>query len=301
MTLNKVLSSLGYKELRVLFKQIENIPYIHMKGEVLSLQAYNLLGVRHIGDFDFLVPRINLKEIEMKLDQCGFVETNTSRVHKITMLSASQQVAPWIKPLPFTKTKSIEIDLNFDVFWGEYAGKRIDISEFVSGYIYMDIYGCKVKALTPLKSMIQLILHHYNDMNSLYLLSVTKSIKYSMFKDVYNLFKNNLDTITIESLYKLSEKYEIIPYVYYVFYHTGLLFADDDLKKYIAAFKTSAGEALLNFYGLHDHERRHWKVDFKTRLESDNLYNYIKDDLTEKDIEKIELNKRIFIPKEYEV
>lgn len=41
-------------------------------------------------------------------------------------------------------------------------------------------------------------------------------------------------------------------------------------------------------------ERRKWKVDFKTRLEKDNLYDVIKDDLTDKDIEKIATIKRCF-------
>ena len=52
---------------------------------------------------------------------------------------------------------------------------------------------------------------------------------------------------------------------------------------------------MLNCYGLCGKERKEWKCDFKTRLESDNLYDLIKDDLTEKDREKISLNKQIFM------
>lgn len=41
-------------------------------------------------------------------------------------------------------------------------------------------------------------------------------------------------------------------------------------------------------------QRKPWKVDFQTRLEADNLYEFIRDDLTEADVEKLERNRRIF-------
>ena len=161
--------------------------------------------------------------------------------------------------------------------------------------IEMEIYGVKVKTLPPLKAMIQLILHHYKDMNSLFLLATRKSIKYDMFKDVYYLLKNNLDAIPLDKLYAMSAEYEIIPYVFYVLYYTGQVFDDDVLKQYIEAFRTPEGESLLNCYGLCEKERREWKCDFKTRLDSDNLYDLIKEDLTERDKEKIAINKRVFL------
>lgn len=71
-----------------------------------------------------------------------------------------------------------------------------------------------------------------------------------MFKDVYYLLKNNLDSIPLDKLYEMSLQYEIIPYVYYILYHTGLIFEDTVLQQYITAFKTDAGEALINCYGL---------------------------------------------------
>lgn len=149
--------------------------------------------------------------------------------------------------------------------------------------------------MPPIKAMIQLILHHYKDMNSIFLLATRKSIKYDMFKDVYYLLKNNLDAIPLDRLYAMSAEYEIIPCVFYVLYYTGQVFDDEIFKQYIEAFRTPKGEALLNCYGLCAKERKEWKCDFKTRLEADNLYDLIKDDLTEKDHEKITINKRIFM------
>ena len=105
-------------------------------------------------------------------------------------MSHSHQLLPYYS---YINNQLICIDLNFDIFWGEYEGKRVDIDEFLCDTIEMDIYGVKVKTLPPLKAMIQLILHHYKDMNSIFLLATRKSIRYDMFKDVYYLLKNNIN------------------------------------------------------------------------------------------------------------
>lgn len=72
-------------------------------------------------------------------------------------------------------------------------------------------------------------------------------------------------------------------------------FQDETLREYISAFKTDEGERLLNCYGLNDNERREWKCSVTMRLETENLYDLIKDDLTAKDIEKINMNRRVFL------
>lgn len=283
------------KQYYSLFKKIldsgcENLNYSVVKGDALSKLAYGRVNQRFYNDVDVIVSRANLKELNYILFKCGYVQREHSREENILFLSASHQT------LPYTcKHNYLTIDINFDILWGEYEGKRIDIEEFLSDTIEMEIYGVKVKTLPPLKAMIQLILHHYKDMNSLFLLATRKSIRYDMFKDVYYLLKNNLDAIPLDKLYAMSAEYEIIPYVFYVLYYTGQVFDDDVLKQYIEAFRTPEGEMLLNCYGLCSKERREWRYDFFTRLETDNLFSLIKDDLSEKDKDKININKRIFL------
>lgn len=269
-----------------------DVIYAIIKGDVLSIQSYSKLNARRYSDVDILTTKDDLIRVEQKLRENNFY-SNSKRMDRIVMLSSSHQISPWVKNI--SPWGGVEVDLNFDIFWGEYEGKRIDIEEFLSDTIEMEIYGVKVKTLPPIKAMIQLVLHHYKDMNSIFLLATRKSIKYDMFKDVYYLLKNNLDTIPLDKLYVMSAEYEIIPYVFYVLYYTGQVFDDEILNQYIEAFRTPEGEALLNCYGLCAKERKEWNCDFKTRLESDNLYDLIKDDLTEKDHEKIAINKRIFM------
>ena len=276
-------------------EMLQVTPYAFIKGECLSILAYGKAGVRMFSDIDILLPRQSLCSFESVLIAKGYKTDFSqleSRKKRVLCCSASHQLMPYRKTI---KMLDLEIDLNFDIFWGEYTGKRIDMTSFLYDTIDIEIYGIVVKTLPPFKAMVQLILHHYKDMNSIFLLATHKSIKYDMFKDVYFLLKNNLDTITINKLYSISAEYEIIPYVYYVLYYTWKVFDDEILKRYVDVFRTSEGEALLNCYGLCSKERKEWKYNFKTRLESDNIYNLIKDDLTEKDKEKIAINKSIFL------
>lgn len=287
-----IRSFLLFSETKELWYKLQPFPYALIKGDALSIMSYKKLGQRVYNDIDILIDRFNIKNIENTCQDLGFVSQAYDRTERILCLSSSHQVAPYYK----NKGKYIvNIDLNFDIFWGEYEGKRIDISEFLSDTIEIDIYGVKVKTLPPLKAMVQLILHHYKDMNSIFLLASRKSIKYDMFKDVYYLWKNNQKDISLEKLYSISSEYEIIPYVFYVLYFTNWIFKDTELQKYVEAFRTSEGAALLDYYGLTEKERKEWKCDFKTRLEADNLYDLIKDDLTEKDQEKVSINKRVFL------
>ena len=276
--------------------KMDYLNYAIIKGEPLSYYAYGALGKRPYTDIDILIQRINIKTLEEILKtecykgQYDLLSQKERQINRIFCITNSHQLLPY-KDI----TDNINIDINFDIFWGEYKGKRIDIDEFLSDTVEMDIYGVKVKTLPPIKALIQLVLHHYRDMNSIFLLATRKSIRYEMFRDVYYLLKNNLDTITIEKLYKMSAEYEIIPYVFYVLYYTGQVFEDEEPKRYIEAFRTPEGEALLNCYGLCAKERKEWRYGFDVRLAADNLYELIKDDLTEKDMEKISVNKRVFM------
>ena len=286
------LLALKYKNTSSVFAPLSSAHYSVIKGEALSMLAYGEAGMRHTGDIDLLISRANLSLFEKILKQNGFTTREQPRSDRVMMMAYSHQVFPWFKNI--SPWGNVTIDLNFDIFWGEYTGKRVDIDEFLSDTAEIEIYGVKVKTLLPLKAMVQLILHHYKDMNSIFLLATRKSIKYEMFKDLYYLLKNNIEAIPLDRLYTMSKEYEIIPYVYHVLYHTGLLFDDVILKEYIAAFKTLEGESLINSYGLNDSERREWRYDFNARLETDSIYELIKDDLTDNDVEKIRINRKVF-------
>jgi hypothetical protein len=274
---------------------LQSLPYALIKGEALSNLAYRKFGVRYFSDIDILLPRYWVRQLETALITHEYsMDSNTLddyRYQRVLCLSSSHQLKPYRKTV---KGLNLEVDINFDLFWGEYDGKRIDVSDFLSDAIEMEVYGCCVKTLPPLKAIIQLVLHHYKEMNSIYHLAGHNCIKHSMFQDVYYLWKSNQDAISLDNLYSLASAYEIVPFVYYVLFFTNWIFKDYTLRKYIDAFETPQSVELLHYYGLTEKERRPWKIDFQARLTTENLYEAIKEDLTEDDVDKLKRNRWIF-------
>gem|GEM_PF-4912760 len=145
------------------------------------------------------------------LNENGFFQKEISRNGKIISNMFSHQFTPFVKKTPIA---NLTVDVNYDLFWGEYEGERIDITEFINDSFFMDIFGNLVKTLTPEKALIQLVLHHYKEMNSLYHLATHNSINLIMFEEIYNLIINS--AITPERVYCLSKKYNICRKIRYI-------------------------------------------------------------------------------------
>lgn len=141
-------------------------PYAVIKGEPLSLLAYGKTAMRHVGDIDILISRDNMGNLLKCLDMDGFEPSKVTREEQISAILCSHQILPFTKRLP--GYGDVTVDINFDIFWGEYEGKRVDINSFLSDALYKEIYGVAIKTLPPLKNMVQLVLHHYKDMNSIF-------------------------------------------------------------------------------------------------------------------------------------
>lgn len=291
MGLNKMFSILRHRFSQNTLKKLENYPHACIKGEALSLHAYGKLGCRTSSDIDILIDKKEIVACKKILFSEGFQYKGLERELEVTAISSSHQTPPFIKK---TVYGNIVIDLNFDVFWGEYTGARVDISEFISDAYEVDIYGCSVKILPPMKSLIQVALHHYNHMNAIYHIAGNNAFGNYMFRDIYYLWKNNVRQIKIRNLYSLAEQYGAVPYIFYVLKHTNEIYKDKYLEKWVEAFKTEEGINLLHLYGLAENERREWKVDFLTRISTSNTYDLIKSELTDSDLSKLERARNIF-------
>lgn len=286
-----IFSSLRIHESAEVFRLLTNYKYAYIKGEALSYQAFGKMGQRRSQDIDLLICRKDIKDIEHLLISNGFRTRSLSKEDRVTAVAYSHQMPPYKRNGTFG---SILFDLNFDVFWGEYTGQRINIDEFLTDTIEMEVYGVRVKTLPPLKALIQLVLHHYKEMNSIYHLSCHNCINHKMFKEVYYLWKRNQTDMKLDELFSVCYSYEILPYMYYVLYFTNLIYGDSELEKYVDTFKTPFGIYLLDYYGLSSRERKKWRVDFQTRLKTNNLLEIINNDLSEEDYEKIERTRILF-------
>lgn len=292
--LNEIVGKQNYGEIKSLFKKLNEFSYVLVKGEALSLQAFGRCGARRSGDIDLLICKRDILKVSNILRSYGFSNGDEDKIYKrrneLLFLSTSHQMKPYKKNTNLCK---IEIDLNFDIYWGGYLGDRIEMMEFLSNPQIVDIYGNKVKVLSPIKSMIHLILHHYREMNSIYHLVNFNSITTNMFFDVYCLLRNNREVIPVSEFIEICEDMKISAYAYYVFFYTKKCFNDCILDEYIERLKSQEGNFILNTYGLNEDERKTWKVSFEERLDSTSLAKYLLPDLTLNDIRKLKINHQL--------
>ena len=214
MIIKDVFSKCYNKErYKYLYDLIKDFSFNHavIKGDVLSMQAYNKCNQRYYTDIDILLSIDDLPKAQKGLLSHGYKCMCHNRTDRILIISSSHQLPSYSLDLP-SPWQPLIVDINHDIFWGEYEGRRIDMKTFLEDTTDMIVQDVSIKVLTPIKAMIQLVLHHYKDMNSIYLLSKCNSINNRMFADLYNLLMNNLNTITLENLYNTSLKYNVILY-----------------------------------------------------------------------------------------
>lgn len=285
-----LFSKLIYTELSEVFNELRNIDYAIIKGEPLSKIAYGEFCMRQSTDIDILIDKCDMRKIQVILEKSGFKQKELNRQEKLITSLYSHQTAPYTKR---TDIANLTVDVNYELFWGEYEGDRINIKEFLSETVEMKVFGYTVKTLDISKTFVQIVLHHYKEMNSIYHLMTHNSINIKMFNDIYFLLKSHPE-LTPNHIYTIAEKYKILPYVYYILYYTALALKKDFLHEFVLICETPKGKELLDFYGLNRTERKPWQCDFKTRLNISNLSGLIAPNLSDDDINKLERSRKIF-------
>lgn len=276
-----------YEEIQKVVAPIKN--YAIVKGDPLSLLVFGQCGKRLMSDVDILVNYSDVVNVERSLYQNGFVKTINSRESELFMKSFSHQSVPFVKEnLMFG---NIYIDINFDVFWGEYEGTKIDITSYLENSMEINLYGTTLKTLTPLYLFVHFALHTYKDMNSIYLLSQRCTDWCVALEELYNLLMRNMSEISIDKLVALCEIYSIKPFIYYVLYHVNYLYEDKTICNYLKALYCENGEYLIGCFGLNDIERKKWPCNLSQRIKQNDKFCIIEEVLTENDLNKINRNK----------
>ena len=285
-----------YKELKPLFEAMSSVNYAVVKGEVLSQQIYGVPDKRRSSDIDILIDKSNVKFLEGELQKLGFEQqlpedTNEARRNRVLCMTYSHQIPSYHKDV---MGFHLNADVNYDIFWGEYEGKRCSVEEFLNDTVDMEIYGVTVKTLPVEKAFVQLVLHHYKEMNSLYHLSQHNCIRTDMFNDIYYMINKNQEVLTADRVKLICEKYFIGSFVHYMLYYACRIFRDNlliDLSDDLDCFESAE---LISSYGLCAKERKLWKISFEKRLDNDDIWSNIKNDLTEADVQKLLLNDSVF-------
>ena len=155
----------------------------------------------------------------------------------------------------------------------------------LNNIINCEIYGCDVKILSPLEATLQLILHNYKDLNSVFHLINKGSIQAYLYWDIYYLIKRN--HIKKEELYLLCEKWHALPYAYYMFYYIYQLSRDMKIYEFLQVFDCSEGKMLLECYGLNKRSRKKWKVGFYERLENKEIIKDLIKDMNTEELKQL--------------
>lgn len=294
--LNQICIQERYRACRELFDtlQREKIPYAVIKGAVLSAAAYGNPYARHSGDIDLLIRRNDIDEVKQILLNQGFVQGRVtasgiqpfSRRELLFQTALSHQAAPFVKDTGHPLCHYVNADVNMDILWGE-SGRQSDMDFVLSHTETTDICGVSVQKLSCEMEFIALCLHHYKDMNSLYLLA-QGSLKLSLFCDIYFYIKRCRPDIS--RLKALCGQLDVLDYVYYCVYYTEQVFNDPALSSYQIALQTETSQSILPSFGLAEDERHEWDISFSHRIFDCDISDYFQKKLSPKAWEKIHLN-----------
>lgn len=296
-TMHRISLHQRYRTCAPLFDTLarEKIPYAVIKGAPLSLAAYGNEDTRFSSDVDILVARAEIDTLGICMRELGFAHGRItpqgthplSRREQLFYATMTHQIAPYIKETGNPLCPYINVDINTDLLWGE-SNHKLDSSHMLCHTETAAVCSTAVRILTREAAFIQLCLHHYKDMNSLYLLTVGK-LRLSLFCDIYYFLRHSPPDC--KRLAALCEEWGVTPYVAYCLHYTQTIFKDDRLIRYQDAIGTEGLEPLLNTYGLNDSERKKWNIPFPDRLFLEDLGAHIRAQLSETELAKLRINQ----------
>lgn len=308
LVMDKIYSIIIKERLRageVLFSMLKEagIKYAVHKGAVLSYVLYDNPFLRRSVDTDILISRADASTVKAMFLENGFVQGRIveksdthireiekySRIEAVYQISQSHQLASFVKKTGNVFCQFVNYDVNIDIFWGE-SGRHMDMDTFLNDTMAIDICGIQLCKLTPEAEFIALCMHHYKDLNSIYLLWMY-GINKKELVEIYLYIKKSI--MDFEYLYSLCMKYGVADYIYYCISKANLLYNDPLLNKLSKKFESETGKALLDCFGLCDSERKYWAEDFMTIWKTGDVKMYMKPLLTLEDFKKIELNERM--------
>ena len=199
----------------------------------------------------------------------------------------THQLAPFEKKTESTLCPFVNIDVNFGILWGE-SDKTIDMDEYLLHTEKRMVFGVEVLGLSPVHEFIAMCLHHYKDMNSIYLLA-ERGLNLNGFFDIYYFLVNVRPDL--DELCDVAGNYHVKEYVYYCVFFANEIFRHPYLVEYLDRLETPQALTMLESYGLCNAERNKWTIPFSERLlDKDFKYRFLKD-LGDYEIQKISTNR----------
>lgn len=270
----------------------QKITYAIHKGAILSYMLYGNFYTRKSGDVDFLFAREDCEQVKKMFEESGFIQGRVSnnaivpytRKEKIFQTSQTHQMPQFVKSTENKLCPFVAYDCNLDIFWGE-SNKKTNMRAFLKNTTSIEIMGMTVKKLSPSAEFIALCMHHYKDLNSIYLLythgyDTGKLTEIARYVEVVQ--------VDLDELFTLCNQYGVGEYVCYCAHFANKLFPNTVLSKIENELQSEKSTYLLNCFGLSDDERKEWIIQFDERIL--NTRYYMEPLLSEKDRQKINMN-----------
>ncbi len=220
---------------------------------------------------------LNTNEIFARLLKAPLVEYHAANTH---------QLAPFVKKTENPLCPYINVDVNTDLFWGE-SEKMADLSRVLAETQTVSVCDVSLQKMTAEYEFVALCLHHYKDMNSLYLL-YNRGLPLGHLCDIYDYI--HAAPLQADKLTKICEEMEVSPYVKACILLAIRIFGTDDSTE--ALLQGLEGPDLSNFFGLKAEEYRIWELPLSHRIFG-NIRHYLDDILSPQEQEKIRLNNSI--------
>lgn len=296
IAINQVITKLRYRVCEPVFEDLSNIPYAVIKGAVLSSQIYNNPGYRLSGDIDILAPLERVEDIKTILNKHGFIQGRVvrdsvvpyTRQELIYQKTFTHQIAAFVKPTGDKLCPYVNIDVNYDIFWGE-SVRSCDLELFMENRIPTNVFGVETYKLDPIYEFISLCMHHYKDFNSLYLLT-SRGIKLSLFCDIFFYLLNV--SFDPKKLKDTCDTLGVSEYIGFCIYHTQRIFLHPKLELFSELFCTFHNDGLLNRFGLNADEYKYPDFGISEYIFDKSYQEALKSMLTEKDWVKIKTNQK---------
>jgi hypothetical protein len=298
---NKVFNFNRISSCIKIFENLENlkIPYAIIKGAYLDKLAYKNMGLRFSYDIDFLIEKKNYKRLHKLMLDCGFIAGEwNAKEKKIDIASResvlynfiyTHQSAPYVKIEKYNGyEQDISVDLNFSISWGEDEQGNSLTSQLLEDTQVVEYENIKYRVLNPETFLVQICMHSYRDMNTLFLIKTGK-FKLRLLCDVFYYIFFNLDKLNADKFIDICKQCNYEKYIYYVLYYTTEVFDNFPWIDYVMKCIKMEDVSFLNKYGISTDEIKQWPISFHDRVVSSNLFDIISSSLTERDIKKLNI------------
>lgn len=294
--LNAAVIHQRYNACGDLFAQLERLPYASIKGATLSSRIYGTPFLRYSGDIDLLIPPSFVDAVKKILLENGFIQGRVidqkivpyTRKEQIYQRSLTHQLASFTRETGKEFCPFVNIDVNQSILWGE-TDLVMDMEAFMTHTEEYQIYDIPLRRLTPVWEFLSLCMHHYKDMNSIYLIA-DRGLSLSEYCDIYYYLINVAPDG--QELANASKRYKISDYIYYCVYYAYKIFSDDRLLNYLYLLDSPSAQELIDCYGLNADERQRWTSPFWERLFDDTFKDRFFDSLTQSQKRKVEINRQ---------